>query len=110
MSHSAVIRLATRVSPLALWQARRVVDLLEASGVEASLVTVETEGDRRGAVSLQAMGGRGVFVKEVQAVVVRGEADVAVHSAKDVPAAAELQVPGLVLAAFPERADPRDLL
>jgi hydroxymethylbilane synthase len=51
-----------------------------------------------------------VFVKEVQAAVVRGDADAAVHSAKDLPAAGELQVPGLALAAFPERADPRDLL
>lgn len=104
------MRLATRASPLALWQARRVAELLEASGLGTSLVIVETEGDRRGSVSLQSMGGKGVFVKEVQAAVVRGEADVAVHSAKDVPAAAELQVPGLVLAAYPERADPRDLL
>jgi hydroxymethylbilane synthase len=105
-----VIRLATRGSPLALWQARRVARLLEALGVEASLITVETEGDRRTDTPLQSIGGQGVFVKEVQAAVVRGEADAAVHSAKDLPAASELQVPGLVLAAFPERADPRDLL
>jgi hydroxymethylbilane synthase len=105
-----VVRLATRGSPLALWQARRVARLLEALGVEASLITVETEGDRRTDTSLQSIGGQGVFVKEVQAAVVRGEADAAVHSAKDLPAASELQVPGLVLAAFPERADPRDLL
>ncbi|HWE69246.1 MAG TPA: hydroxymethylbilane synthase, partial [Acidimicrobiales bacterium] len=101
---------ATRGSPLALWQARRVAQRLEASGAETSLVVVETEGDRRTDVPLHSIGGQGVFVKEVQAAVVRGDADLAVHSAKDLPAAAELQVPGLALAAFPERADPRDLL
>jgi hydroxymethylbilane synthase len=93
-----------------LWQARRVALLLEASGVSTSLVTVETEGDRRTDVPLHSIGGQGVFVKEVQAAVLRGEADAAVHSAKDLPAAIELQAPGLTLAAFPERADPRDLL
>jgi hydroxymethylbilane synthase len=104
------LRLATRGSPLALWQARRVATLLAAAGVDASLVVVETEGDRRTDVSLQSIGGQGVFVKEVQAAVVRGDADVAVHSAKDLPAAPDGQVPGLTLAAFPERDDPRDLL
>ena len=61
-------------------------------------------------VPLDRLGGQGIFVKEVQAAVVRGDADAAVHSAKDLPASAELGVPGLVLAAFPERADPRDVL
>lgn len=78
--------------------------------METSLVTVETEGDRRTDVPLHSIGGQGVFVKEVQAMVMRGEADAAVHSAKDLPAAREFQAPGLTLAAFPERADPRDLL
>ena len=104
------LRLATRGSPLARWQADRVAGLLAAAGVETSLVVVETEGDRRTDVPIQALGGQGVFVKEVQAAVARGDADAAVHSAKDLPAAPEAQVPGLVLAAFPERADPRDLL
>lgn len=110
MTDQPVVRLATRGSPLALWQARRVACLLEAAGIETSLVTVETEGDRRTDVPLQSIGGQGVFAKEVQAAVVRGEADAAVHSAKDLPASSELHVPGLVLVAFPERADPRDLL
>ena len=104
------LRLATRGSPLARWQADRVAGLLAAAGVETSLVVVETEGDRRTDVPIQVLGGQGVFVKEVQAAVARGDADAAVHSAKDLPAAPEAQVPGLVLAAFPERADPRDLL
>jgi hydroxymethylbilane synthase len=78
--------------------------------VDVTLVIVETAGDRNTDVPLHALGGQGVFVKEVQAAVLRGEADAAVHSAKDLPAAAELSPPGLMLAAFPERADPRDLL
>ncbi len=104
------LRLATRGSPLALWQARRVVALLAAAGVRAEPVVVDTEGDRRTDVPLSQLGGQGVFVKEVQAAVVRGDADAAVHSAKDLPAADALVVPGLVLAAFPERGDARDVL
>jgi hydroxymethylbilane synthase len=104
------LRLATRGSPLALWQARRVADLLVAAGIAAELVVVDTEGDRRTDLPLTQLGGQGVFVKEVQAAVVRGDADAAVHSAKDLPASEELAMPGLLLAAFPERGDPRDVL
>ncbi len=104
------LRLATRGSPLARWQAGRVGALLEQVGVAAVLVVVDTLGDRRTDVPLDRLGGQGVFVREVQAAVVRGQADVAVHSAKDLPAAPELAVPGLVLAGFPERVDPRDVL
>jgi hydroxymethylbilane synthase len=104
------LRLATRGSPLAVWQAERVVGLLAATGRVAELVVVDTEGDRRTDVPLARLGGQGVFVKEVQASVARGDADAAVHSAKDLPASAELTAPGLVLAAFPERGDPRDVL
>jgi len=95
---------------LALWQAARVADLLERSGVGTALVVVDTLADRRLDIPLDRIGGQGVFVKEVQAAVVRGDADVAVHSAKDLPAAPALGAAGLVLAAFPERADPRDVL
>jgi hydroxymethylbilane synthase len=79
-------------------------------GGGVTLVIVETTGDRNTSVPLHTLGGQGVFVKEVQAAVLRGDADAAVHSAKDLPAAPELSAQGLVLAAFPERADPRDLL
>ena len=104
------LRLATRGSPLARWQAERVAALLAVVGMEAELVVVDTEGDRRTDVSLAELGGQGVFVTEVQAAVARGAADAAVHSAKDLPASAELVAPDLVLAAFPERGDPRDVL
>jgi hydroxymethylbilane synthase len=104
------LRLATRGSPLARWQADRVADLLRAEGVDTSISVIETEGDRLAAVPIERLGGRGVFAREVQAAVVRCEADAAVHSAKDLPAAAELSVPGLMIGAIPERADPRDLL
>jgi hydroxymethylbilane synthase len=102
------MRVATRGSALARWQAERVVELLGArGGVEAELVLVETTGDRRTDVPLHSIGGTGVFVKEVQEAVLDGRADVAVHSAKDLPA---VTPDGLVLAAIPERADARDAL
>ncbi len=112
MSDARVVRLATRGSPLARWQAERVARLLGEIGTAAELIVVETEGDRRREVPLDRLGGRGVFVKEVQLAVARGDADAAVHSAKDLPAS---PVPGssdaeLLLAAFPERADVRDTL
>lgn len=110
MTGPRALRLATRGSPLALWQARRVADLLDGHGVASSLVVIETTGDRRVDVPLDRLGGQGVFVKEVQAAVIAGQADAAVHSAKDLPSSAELRVPGLVLAAVPERGDARDVL
>jgi hydroxymethylbilane synthase len=100
----AALRVATRGSALARWQAERVVELL---GVEAEYVIVSTKGDERRDVPIHAMGGTGVFVKEVEQVVLDGRAEVAVHSAKDLPSET---ADGLVLAAVPERADPRDAL
>ena len=103
------LRLATRGSALARWQAEHVADLLRDAhgGLEVELVVVSTEGDRRTDVSLSELGGKGVFVKEVQAAVLDGRADLAVHSAKDLPA---LTPDGLVIAAVPPRGDPRDAL
>jgi hydroxymethylbilane synthase len=98
------LRVATRGSALARWQAERIVELL---GVEAEYVIVSTRGDERRDVPIHAMGGTGVFVKEVEQAVLDGRADVAVHSAKDLPADT---APELVLAALPERGDPRDAL
>lgn len=101
------LRLATRGSPLAVAQARTVAEQLGNRGVETEIITISTEGDRRGDVPLATIGGKGVFVTEVQAAVLDGRADAAVHSAKDMPA---LATPGLHIAAFLQRADPRDVL
>ena len=98
------LRVATRGSALARWQAERVVELL---GVEAEYVIVSTRGDDRRDVPIHAMGGTGVFVKEVEQAVLDGRAEVAVHSAKDLPSETS---PELVLAALPERGDPRDAI
>ncbi len=76
-------------------------------GHETELVVVRTTGDRIQDVSLAKIGGKGLFIKEIEEALLDGRADVAVHSAKDLPAQL---APGLVLAAFPERADPRDAL
>ena len=76
------LRVATRSSALARWQAERVVELL---GVEAEYVIVSTRGDERRDVPIHAMGGTGVFVKEVEQAVLDDRADLAVHSAKDLP-------------------------
>jgi hydroxymethylbilane synthase len=100
----AGLRIATRGSRLALWQAERVAGLL---GGEAELVIVSTTGDQRTDVPISQIGGTGIFVKEVQQAVLDGRADLAVHSAKDLPSETAA---GLVLAAVPERADPRDAL
>jgi hydroxymethylbilane synthase len=107
--HGPAVRLATRRSALALAQTRLVADALVAAwpGLEIELVPVVTEGDRRRDVATTELGGKGVFTAAVQQAVLEGRADLAVHSAKDLPA---LQAPGLVLAAVPERADPRDVL
>ena len=108
MAHAGTgraLRAATRGSPLARWQTDRVVELL---GVPVKVVVVQTEGDRRTSAPIWELGGRGVFVKEVQAAVLDGRADFAVHSAKDLPASAA--DPRLVIAAVPERGDPRDAL
>jgi hydroxymethylbilane synthase len=103
------LRLATRASALALAQSRLVADGLRAAWPElrVELVTVVTEGDRHRDVPAATLGGKGIFTAAVQQAVLDGRADLAVHSAKDLPA---VQVPGLALAAVPERDDPRDVL
>ena len=98
------LRVATRGSRLAKWQAERVGALL---GGDVEYVLIETTGDLDKTSDLHAIGGQGVFVKEVQQAVLEGRADLAVHSAKDLPS----ETPdGLVIASVPERADPRDAL
>jgi hydroxymethylbilane synthase len=103
------IRIATRGSRQATTQSQDVASRLRAAGFETELVLVETLGDRTQAdnVPLHSIGGQGVFVKEVQRAVLDGIADVAVHSAKDLPAAA---ADGLEIAAFVARRSAADVL
>lgn len=102
------LRIATRGSPLALTQAQSVADRVgTSSGLPVELLTVRTRGDAAADVPIDRIGGQGAFVKEVQAAVLDGRADLAVHSAKDLPG---LTPPGLVFACVPERVDPRDAL
>lgn len=108
-----VVRAATRGSALARWQTDHVAALLRAvhgERIVVEAVVVQTEGDRRQDVPLEQIGGRGVFVKEVQAAVLDGRADFAVHSAKDLPSSADLQPDGLTIAAVPARGDARDAI
>jgi hydroxymethylbilane synthase len=102
------LRLATRSSRQALAQANVVAAALKASSHRVvELVLIETTGDIRQDVPLHAIGGQGVFVKEVQRAVLDGRADLAVHSAKDLPSESAV---GLVIGAFTARRDARDVL
>jgi len=103
------LRIATRRSRLALWQAEHVKARLEAlhPGLRAALVPLSTRGDELLEVSLAKEGGKGLFVKELESALAEGRAEIAVHSMKDVPA--DLP-PGFALAAILEREDPRDAL
>ena len=101
------LRIATRASPLALWQAEHVAARLEAlhSHLKVSLVTMKTRGDQLLDAPLAKVGGKGLFVKELEQGLLDGRADLAVHSLKDVP----VDFPdGLELALVMEREDPRD--
>ncbi|MGB0114887.1 MAG: hydroxymethylbilane synthase [Ilumatobacteraceae bacterium] len=102
------LRLATRGSRQAMAQATAVAEAItSATGRAVDLVLIETIGDVRADVPLHQIGGQGVFVKEVQRAVLDGRADIAVHSAKDLPSA---PADGLVLAAFTKRRNPADAL
>jgi hydroxymethylbilane synthase len=103
------LRIATRKSPLALWQANHVRDALLARnpGLEVELLTMTTQGDKILDTPLAKVGGKGLFVKELELGMLEGRADLAVHSMKDVP----VEFPdGLGLAAVLPREDPRDAL
>jgi len=104
-----MIRIATRKSALALWQANHVQALLHAAhpGIEIELVKIVTQGDRIIDRPLAEIGGKGLFLKELERALLNGEADLAVHSMKDVPAEME---EGLVLDAVLPRANPYDAL
>jgi hydroxymethylbilane synthase len=101
------IKIGTRGSPLALVQAESVAASLRALGAAVEIVPVRTEGDRRLEVQLAAIGGKGLFVREIEEMLLAGTLDCAVHSLKDLPAETPA---GLTLAAFPEREDARDVL
>jgi hydroxymethylbilane synthase len=108
MGRTAGLRAATRGSTLARVQTSAVAEMLAAEGgAEVEAVVVDTMGDRQLDVPIAAIGGQGVFVKEVQAAVLDGRADIAVHSAKDLPSTS---AEGLVIGAIPPRGDPRDAL
>ncbi len=101
------MRIATRQSKLALWQADHVAERLRAAhpGLEVVLVPMTTQGDRVLDRALAQVGGKGLFVKELEVALAENRADIAVHSMKDVPG----ELPdGMMLCAFLDRADPRD--
>lgn len=101
------LKIATRQSPLALWQAEHIRARLEAlhAGLNVELVTFVTQGDKILDTPLAKIGGKGLFVKELEAALLDGRADLAVHSMKDVPMALP---EGLSLAVICEREDPLD--
>lgn len=104
---SQTLRIATRKSPLAMWQAEHVARLLREAhpDLEVELVGMSTQGDKILDTPLAKIGGKGLFVKELEQGMLEGTADIAVHSMKDVP----VELPeGLHLAAIMEREDPRD--
>ena len=102
---AATIVIATRESRLALWQAEHVRDLLVAGGAEVTLLPMTTRGDQILDRSLSKVGGKGLFVKELETALADGRADIAVHSLKDVP----MDLPdGFAIAGVLEREDARD--
>lgn len=106
---SASIRIGTRASTLALWQANWVKTELERKwpGVQVELVPIKTTGDKILNVPLAEVGGKGLFTKEIDDALLAGRVDVAVHSMKDIP----FQLPhGIEFGAIPQREDPRDAL
>lgn len=109
MSRSTPLRIGTRGSPLALWQAHHVVGLLRAAAPElpVELVEIQTAGDQVRDVPLVQLGGEGAFTKAIQQALLDNRVDVAVHSLKDLPT---FLVPGLVLAAVPPRGPTGDAL
>lgn len=105
---SRTLVLGTRGSDLALWQARRVAQMVENRlGMQCSVEIIKTRGDRIQDVAFRKMEGKGFFTKELQEALLEGRVDLVVHSLKDLPTE---EPPGLELIAIPERANPADLL
>lgn len=105
----ATLRLGTRGSPLALAQSRGVIAALEANhpGLQVRLTVIRTSGDRIRDVPLATVGGKGLFVKEIEEALLAGRIETALHSMKDLPA---ILPPGLAVGAIPVREDPGDVL
>jgi hydroxymethylbilane synthase len=109
MPSTPLLRIGTRGSELALVQSRWVAERLRQAhpGLAVELVRIRTRGDRIQGVALSRVGGKGLFVKEIETALLEGHVDLAVHSMKDLPT----ELPdGLCVAAVPERADPRDAI
>jgi hydroxymethylbilane synthase len=102
-----MLKIGTRGSKLALWQAHHVKDVLEANGIAVELVLYTTTGDLQQAQPLHEIGDKGLFTQALDDAMLRGEIDIAVHSAKDLPT---VLPNGIVLAAVGKREDPRDVL
>ncbi len=103
----SAVRIGTRGSELALWQAHFTQSLLEKLGLQSEIVIIKTQGDRIQDLSFDKMEGKGFFTKEIEAALLNNEVDLAVHSFKDL----ETRMPeGLALAAIPQRSFPNDML
>lgn len=101
------IRIGTRGSKLALWQAYHVAELLQAQGMETEIITIETKGDKIQEVSIAKIGSKGVFTEEIEDQLLQGSIDIAVHSAKDM----QSQLPdAFELIAFTEREKENDVI
>lgn len=102
-----VIKIGTRKSKLAMWQANYVADLLDAGGFQPQLMPIETKGDKIQNVALSKIGSKGVFTEELESMLRRGQIDIAVHSAKDL----QSKLPeGFSVLAFCEREAPDDVI
>ncbi|MGC2312496.1 MAG: hydroxymethylbilane synthase [Candidatus Acidiferrales bacterium] len=103
-----MLRIGTRGSKLALWQAEHIrARLLQERGIESELVVIKTSGDQFAFAAIPDVGGKGIFIKEIEDALLEGRVDVAVHSMKDVPTATPR---GLCFPAITKREDPRDCL
>ncbi|WP_420317085.1 hydroxymethylbilane synthase [Ekhidna sp.] len=102
-----IIKIGTRKSKLAMWQANYVADLLDAGGFQPQLIPIETKGDKIQNVALSKIGSKGVFTEELESMLRRGKVDIAVHSAKDL----QSQLPlGFSVLSFCERESPDDVI
>ena len=105
--HQRTLRIGTRGSKLARWQANWVADRLQELGHSVEIIEIATQGDKDAASSIATFSGTGVFTKEIQRALLASEVDLAVHSLKDLPTD---EVTGLILAAVPPREPPNDVL